>query len=126
VKVATGHAADAVVLAKQACENSHDSPLMMASYCYALASKGDARQANGVMSKLQAHPHLPGYWLALCHLALNDANAALDTLEQCLKRRCAWRVLMLVDPKLRPLASNARFRAMLHELRFPEAASAGN
>jgi hypothetical protein len=99
---------------------------MNASYCYALASAGEMRKARSVLAKLRntSSARVPDYWLAICHLALGEGDSALDLLEDCMKTRCAWRVLMLVDPKVQPLANHPRFRTMLHQLRFPGAASA--
>jgi serine/threonine-protein kinase len=126
VKVITGEARTAVPIAREACERSADSPLMNASYCYALASAGEMRKARSVLAKLKntSSARVPDYWLAICHLALGEGDSALELLEDCMKTRCAWRVLMLVDPKVQPLANHPRFRTMLHQLRFPGAASA--
>jgi TolB-like protein/Flp pilus assembly protein TadD len=123
VKLVTGNIDDAVSLAREARDRSGESPIISATYCVALAMAGEQRKARTLLSKLHApgSDAFPFYWLALCHLALGDREKALDLLERCMEQRCAWRVLMLVDPMLKPLGGEARFRAMLHALHFPEA-----
>jgi TolB-like protein/Tfp pilus assembly protein PilF len=126
VHIARGQKAEGVADARKAFEHSNDSVLMAAQYCYALAQAGESRKARTMLSDLYASPRLvPSYWLALCELALNNPEGALDLLERCHRNRCAWRVLMLVDPKLQPLAGEERFRVLLREMKFPEAAASG-
>jgi TolB-like protein/tetratricopeptide (TPR) repeat protein len=126
VDIARGRGKEAVAYTREACEHSHDSPLMVAQHCYALATAGETRKARTLLAELHGSTRLvPSYWLALCELALHDADAAVNLLERCHTNRCAWRVLMSVDPKLQPLSAHPRFRALLHEMRFPEAAAGG-
>ena len=125
VKLATGRPAEAVAPAQEARERSGDSPLIAASLSYVLACAGQVRKARTTLTRLRESPHVPTYWLALCHLALNESDAALDLLETCMHERCAWRVLMLVDPKVKALAEHPRYRAMVDQLNFPDAAAAG-
>lgn len=124
IKLATGNIEEAVSLAREACDRSGQSPIISATYCLAVATAGDHRKARTLLSKLRVAGSnaFPSYWLALCQLALGDRAKALDLLEQCMEHRCGWRVLMLVDPMLKPLAGETRFRAMVQALHFPEAA----
>ena len=127
VKLATGDKEEAVRLAREARDRSGEAPVIAATYCFALAAAGEERKARALLGKLRGpgSEAFPSYWLALCYVALGDREKALDQLEECMRDRCAWRVLMLVDPLLKPLAGEARFRAMLHALHFPEAAASG-
>lgn len=126
VQLARGRRREAVASAREALEHSGDSPLMKAQYCYVLACVGEVAEARSLLATLRSPDSLvPSYWLALCELALGQTATALEKLDHCIRTRCAWRVLLLVDPKLQPLTGDPHFRAMLREMKFPEAAAGG-
>ena len=63
--------------------------------------------------------HVSPFFMALAHLGLGDAEAALDWLERAHQDRDWYICLLKVEPILDPLRSNRRFQALLQRVQFP-------
>jgi TolB-like protein len=62
---------------------------------------------------------VPPYWIAQAYLGLNDLEGAIAWMGIAFEQRCSWRLMAGVDPKLRPLAADPRFRALLLQAGLP-------
>jgi len=54
--------------------------------------------------------------VALVHIALGDNERAFTTLEQAFQQKGESLILLKVDPRLEPIRSDPRYRAMLRRI----------
>ena len=83
---------------------------------YACARAGKSDEARALLRQLEERSkggYVPAYDLAIVHLALGEKEAALHWLERAYERH-DWALMVLaVEPRLDPLRSEPRFRALL-------------
>jgi TolB-like protein/Tfp pilus assembly protein PilF len=95
---------------------------------YVLASMGRTDEAREVLRTLEAVSHerfVPPYAMALVHLGLHDADAALAALERALDVRDVHLMFLPVDPKWDPLRQDPRFTALVARCGFAPRGAAG-
>jgi serine/threonine-protein kinase len=86
---------------------------LLATQALAYARLGQSEQAMTVLSDLEndaAEHFVARFDLAIIHTGLDNAGSALDLLEQANERREFWSISIPVEPMLRPLHSERRFR----------------
>ncbi len=101
------------------------NPAYSFALAHAYALSGRKQEAEREISKLTAtslqHQHyVHPYSVALVYVAMGEKNKALDWLERARKERC-WMVIYLkVDPRMDSLRTDARFKALLQQVRYSE------
>ncbi|MGD0346511.1 MAG: hypothetical protein ABSA85_07135 [Terracidiphilus sp.] len=110
-----GEAARAIEVAESLAARSSHYDLAISAHAYALACAGRAEESHDLLERLQ--------WLsrerfvlntvnAATHVALGDAETALDVLRNANETRCPWFFQMLADPRLKPLKGRPEFAAL--------------
>ena len=110
-----GEAARAIEVAESLAARSSHYDLAISAHAYALACAGRAEESHDLLERLQ--------WLsrerfvlntvnAATHVALGDAETALDVLRNANETRCPWFFQMLADPRLKPLRGRTEFAAL--------------
>jgi serine/threonine-protein kinase len=95
---------------------------------HAYAVSGRTEEARRSLEELEAESkrrYVPRYRLAAIHLALGEADMALDLLEQGLRARDRAMIWLGVAPRFDPLRQSPRFRAILEALRLDVNGGAG-
>jgi len=64
-------------------------------------------------------PVVSPYLRAICHAALGEQAQALDALERACEERSGYILFVKTEPRLRSLAENPRFQALLQRVGFP-------
>jgi TolB-like protein len=119
-----GEAARAIELADTLAARSSHYDLAISAHAYALACAGRADESHNQLERMQ--------WLsrerfvlntlnAATHVALGEADAALDELRTANEIRCPWFFQMLADPRLKPLKERPEFAAFEASLAAMEA-----
>jgi DNA-binding winged helix-turn-helix (wHTH) protein len=122
-----GEAARAIQLAESLAARSSHYDLAISAHAYALACAGRAEESRSQLERLQ--------WLsrerfvlntlnAATHVALGEADAALEELRNANENRCPWFFHMLADPRLKPLKGRSEFAALESLLAAMEAGAA--
>lgn len=98
---------------------SGDHPTSIAALAHAYAAAGRAEEAYEILRELDEmsqRRYVSPYTRALVHAGLNDAEEALNCLENARRHDDVWLVWLNVDPRIDPLRSHPRFTALLHKL----------
>jgi serine/threonine protein kinase/tetratricopeptide (TPR) repeat protein len=108
---------------RRAVALSGENPRYLAELGVAQARSGHRRAAEAALTRLteiarRAPVH--GFHRARLHLALGDRERALAALEDGLRERGVWMLLLKTDSLLAPLRGEPRFEAMLRRLDFPD------
>ena len=122
-----GEAERAIQLAESLAARSSHYDLAISAHAYALACAGRAEESRSQLERLQ--------WLsrerfvlntlnAATHVALGEADAALEELRNANENRCPWFFHMLADPRLKPLKGRSEFAALESLLAAMEAGAA--
>jgi len=89
---------------------------------HAYGVAGMAGKAEGVLQRLHdmaGERYVLPFGIALVHAGLGQADRAIDWLEKAYDERNGWMVYLRVEPRLDPLRSHPRFRALLGRMNFP-------
>jgi TolB-like protein/lipoprotein NlpI len=112
-----GRNADALVEAEKDSDEANKL-VMLALIYWATDRKNDAdlalRQLEGRSAGVSA------YDVATVHAYRGEPDAALTWLERAYEQRDSGMVFLKVDPLLRDLHSNPRFRALMRKMNLPE------
>jgi tetratricopeptide (TPR) repeat protein len=96
-----------------------DSVIRLTELAYARARAGETAKANAVLQHLRQRAELayvPAYDFAIIHTALGENEQALAWLQNAYNEH-AWALFVLgVEPRLDPLRSDSRFRALLRKV----------
>jgi DNA-binding winged helix-turn-helix (wHTH) protein len=122
-----GEAERAIQLAESLAARSSHYDLAISAHAYALACAGRAEESRSQLERLQ--------WLsrerfvlntlnAATHVALGEADAALEELRNANENRCPWFFHMLADPRLKPLKGGSEFAALESSLAAMDADAA--
>jgi len=118
----TGRFREAVARAERALAIDERSTLYLASLGHAYARAGMKNEALVVLSRLaeaSRDRHVSAYHVAAIHVALGDVNAGLDWLERAHLEKSPWIGYLRVDPRMRPVRGDARFKSLLQKARLP-------
>lgn len=114
----TGRFADGIAAAERALALDPENLLYLASLGHAYASAGRARDARGLLARLDdaaAQRYVSAYQISLIYVALGDTSRALDLLEQALAEQSPWIGYLRVDPRVDALRGSPRFTATLRK-----------
>jgi TolB-like protein/Tfp pilus assembly protein PilF len=87
----------------------------------AFAAEGDRAAATALLEEAiaeSASGYLSPFYVALVHVRLGDFERALDWLERGEREQDTTMVNVRSDPRLQPLAGQARYRALLRRMNF--------
>jgi len=106
---------DSVTALRRAAALAGDSPILSAVLARAEALAGRAGQAREILAALDAgSAGTPSdYQRAAAEVALGDHDEAFRRLEAAAAAREPWMVWLRVDPMLRDLRKDARYRSLL-------------
>lgn len=83
-------------------------------HAYAVAGQhAEARAILAELTDLARRRYVTAYGIALVHVGLHDADRAFEWLERACDERSWWVMWLKVDPRLDPLRSDPRFKALL-------------
>ena len=86
---------------------------------YTLAASGKQQEARAILERLRnlaETRYVSPYFFAMVHTALGEHDAAFEWLEKAIQKRDEWLLWVGVEPKLDPLRSDARFKAVLNRV----------
>jgi len=102
---------------------SPDSTLRVTEMAYACARAGKRAEARALLKELHERSkrrYVPAYDLAVVHLALGEKEPALQWLERAYDEHDWGLVVLAVEPRLDPLRSDQRFRALMRKVGLQE------
>jgi len=101
-------------------EFAEGKPEMMAALAYAYGQAGKQTEARGILDQLQktstSQRYVSPYAVSLIYIALNDKDAAFQSLGRAFQERDENLVHLRVDPRLDPIRSDARFQQLLKQI----------
>ena len=116
-----GRHGEALAELRRSAELSGDRDVVAAlGYVSGLAGEASgARAALAELDRRRRDGFVPAYDMALVHVGMGDAGAALDWLEKAREERSYWLIYLQVDPALDPLRGHPRFAGLLRSVVGP-------
>jgi len=117
--VQTGHLDLAISEAQKAAELSNQLPRFEAEVASTLALSGQQSKARKILLELKRRSierYVSPYDLALVYTALNDKDAAFNSLESAYGERSAWLPWLNRDPRFDALRSDPRFVSLVRRI----------
>jgi adenylate cyclase len=115
-----GRASEAVPTLEAAmAAYSGEDPMLAALLGNAYARAGRREDALGQLDWLEQlgkGRYIPREWLAMIHLGLGDAEAALDRLEEAADLQSTGMIYLNVEPMLAPLREHPRFKQLVQRV----------
>ncbi len=68
------------------------------------------------LKESSAKHYFPSYHLALIYVGLGEKEQALNLLEKAYEERYPWLIHLSVEPRLDPLRSEPRFKALVSRI----------
>ena len=97
-----------------------------ATLAYSLAAAGDRSYARKIAAELEEKTkseYVSPVEVAIVHIALGDAERALDAVQAAVDDRRGWAAYLRVHPILDPIRGEPRFAAIVKEMKFDRAMS---
>jgi eukaryotic-like serine/threonine-protein kinase len=96
---------------------SEGKPEMLAALGHAYALAGKQTEARAILDQLKSisasQRYVSPYGVSLIYVALNEKDAAFQSLEQAFQERDENFIHLRVDPRLDPIRSDSRFQDLL-------------
>ena len=90
-------------------------------HAYAVAGrKKDARKILTDLITMRSKRYVSPYGIAVVYAGLSDKDEALQWLEKAYEERDSWLAWAMVDPRLAPISSETRFKALVKKIGFSE------
>jgi TolB-like protein/Tfp pilus assembly protein PilF len=115
--------ANAITALQKATKLSNDDSRFCASLAHAYAIGGNRKAAFQILKRLKERSrksYVSPYSLAVVAVGLGDRDSAFDWLEQAYNLRSEALPFVRVDPRLKPLHSEPRFRSLIRRLDLPK------
>ncbi|MEQ1761013.1 MAG: winged helix-turn-helix domain-containing protein [Vicinamibacterales bacterium] len=122
--LALGRTDEAVEVLMEDAESGEPPLVTLLWLAHALGAAGRGSDAARVLAGVLQpgrHPFVPGYHAALAHVGVGNVDAALTALEVASEQRDPALVNLTADARLRPLAHERRFLALLARVNRPTA-----
>ena len=97
-----------------------------ATLAYSLAAAGDRSYARKIAAELEEKTkseYVSPVEVAIVHIALGDAERALDAVQAAVDDRRGWAAYLRVHPILDPIRGEPRFASIVKEMKFDRAMS---
>jgi serine/threonine protein kinase/tetratricopeptide (TPR) repeat protein len=105
---------------EEAIRLSPESSEAAAGWIHMQAAVGNRREAEEALAELSARASSEAYENAVAHAGLGNTDRALALLEQAIEDRSDRMVDTAIDPRLRPLHGNSRFREIVRRVGLPD------
>lgn len=90
-------------------------------YAHALAGqRAEAETLLYVLQDIAQRKYVSPYSMLVIHLALGPEERVFEILEQLYEERNDWMVWLKVSPELKGLRNDARFKALMRRVGFPD------
>lgn len=106
---------------KEAIALSQNTALAFAGLGQVAASRGRIGEARTILSEMHERArtrYVSPVALAKLYVAVGDADAAFEWLEQCYRDRRGWLAYLKVEPTLDPLRGDPRFHRLMERMRL--------
>jgi len=110
---------DALAVYEQERAFAGDTPTTRAKYAHVLASCGRTAEARAVLEEIRAKGEARGalaYEMAVVYTLLGEREPALEWLERAADEHAVGLAFVRVDPRLRGLRDDPRFRELLRRI----------
>ena len=110
---------DKAIADLEAARDSEGQPNFSGALGHAYAVAGKKTEARMLLRDLKessAKHYFPSYHLALIYVGLGEKEQALNLLEKAYEERYPWLIHLSVEPRLDPLRSEPRFKALLSRI----------
>ena len=118
-----GHYRKAMDSFEETARLAEDQEWPVAHVAMALARMGKLQAAKNLLQQLERQPEnlstIPAE-MALAYIALGDTTRALELLEQSYRVHSNWMAYLKYEPLWDPVRKEARFKAVLERMKFPE------
>lgn len=114
---------------QKAAELTKRGTNVLASLGRAYAANGNTDEARKILEELAGRAkerYVPSYQVALVYTGLGEKDQAFQSLEKAFEERSTLLTYLKMDPRLDPLRSDPRFKAMLRRLNLLEDAGASS
>lgn len=111
-----GHYVEAVAALEKAVSLTEYSRSILASlgHAYAVAGYEDkARQIIGQLEQISKQSYVPPFEIGLIHAGLENKDEAFALFEKAYEERSAWLTYIRVDPRLKNLHDDSRFKNLI-------------
>lgn len=101
------------------------NPAMLSALGHAQAIGGHRSRALQTLRELRtlaAKRYVAAYDIAMVYLGLDDSEEALRYFDKAIQERSTWVVTLPVEPRVKPLKNNERFRSLVHKLKASHSA----
>jgi class 3 adenylate cyclase/tetratricopeptide (TPR) repeat protein len=109
----------AVKAAQEAFDKSERHPIKMAARAHVFAMSGkkeDARRDAETLSRLSRRHYVSPFHIALIYAAIGEVDLAFKYLEEAYEVRDQWLVFMCVEPRIKSLSGDKRFKELLRKI----------
>jgi TolB-like protein/DNA-binding winged helix-turn-helix (wHTH) protein/Flp pilus assembly protein TadD len=110
---------DEAIADLEAARDSEGRPSFSGALGHAYAVAGRKEEARTLLRDLKessAKHYFPPYHLALVYIGLGEKDEALTLLEKAYEERYPWLIQLSVEPRLDPLRSEPRFKALVSRI----------
>src|SRR5579864_2177120 len=106
--------AEAITALRAAVQKEPGNVFSVAALIYGLGHAGQKKEAKQLLDRLlKKYEYVPGWFLAMAWVGLDDARRALDALEQAFRDHEPCMISLKVDAIFDPLREEPRFREMV-------------
>jgi serine/threonine protein kinase/Tfp pilus assembly protein PilF len=115
---AAGRIREAVEAAERAQAIS-DAPLILGPLGCFYGAAGARQQAEQILERLQARPHVAAHAVAAVHLGMGNVDAAIDWFDSAIEQHSMWVIWLKMEPMYDTLRASPRFSSLLAKVGLP-------
>jgi serine/threonine-protein kinase len=115
---AAGRIPEAVQAGEQA-QCISDAPLILGPLGCFYGAAGAREQAEQILNRLQARPHVAAHAVAAVHLGMGHIDDAIDWFESAIEQHSMWVIWLKMEPLYDALRASPRFSGLLAKIGLP-------